>query len=149
MGRLTFDGVLEAGPGGGALVVLPADVVTGLGGRRLRVRGTFAGVRFQSSTMPSRDGGACLGVHQPTHKSAGVAFGEQARITIERDDSPRVVTVPPELAAALEGDPQARTRFEALSPTHRREYAAWVAEAKREETKARRVADTLTKLRGH
>jgi uncharacterized protein YdeI (YjbR/CyaY-like superfamily) len=55
--------------------------------------------------------------------------------------------VPPELAAALEGDPAARDAFDALSYTHRREYARWIADAKRDATRARRVAEALELLR--
>jgi len=55
--------------------------------------------------------------------------------------------VPPELKVALAKDKRARERFEAMSPSHRREYAEWIGEAKREETRARRVAQALTWLR--
>ena len=52
------------------------------------------------------------------------------------------------LAQALEADPEAKAAFEALSFTHRKEHARAVAEAKKPETKARRVAKTLEMLRG-
>ena len=51
------------------------------------------------------------------------------------------------LASALAADPQAKAAFDALSFTHRKEYARAIAEAKREETRDRRVAQTLEKLR--
>lgn len=57
------------------------------------------------------------------------------------------VDVPPELAAVLEGDSEAAQGFEKLSYTHRREYARWIAEAKRAETKERRVAKAAEMLR--
>ena len=49
------------------------------------------------------------------------------------------VDIPPELAAALRANKKAAAAFEKLAPSHRREYAAWIADAKREETKATRV----------
>jgi uncharacterized protein YdeI (YjbR/CyaY-like superfamily) len=52
-------------------------------------------------------------------------------------------TVPAELAAALTKNRKARTTFEKFSPSHRREYIEWIAEAKREETKVKRVAQTV------
>ena len=55
--------------------------------------------------------------------------------------------VPPELKAALAQDKRARAAFEAFSPSHRNEYAEWIGEAKRDETRARRVAQALTWLR--
>jgi len=57
------------------------------------------------------------------------------------------VVVPPALSAALKKDAKARAAFEAFSPSHRREYADWVAEAKTEETRERMVATTIEQLR--
>lgn len=53
--------------------------------------------------------------------------------------------VPAELAAAFASKKHAKARkaFEAFSPSHRREYVEWIVEAKRDETRARRVATTL------
>ncbi|HEV3496674.1 MAG TPA: YdeI/OmpD-associated family protein, partial [Actinomycetes bacterium] len=56
---------------------------------------------------------------------------------MEADDQPRTVDPPPDLAAALAADPEARAAFDGLSFTHQREYAEWVAEAKRESTRRR------------
>lgn len=49
------------------------------------------------------------------------------------------IVIPPELAAALKQHKKAAAAFEQLAPSHRREYAAWIADAKREETRAARV----------
>jgi len=50
------------------------------------------------------------------------------------------VEVPDDLAAALKKNARARATFEGFSPSHRREYVEWIVEAKREETRARRIA---------
>lgn len=54
--------------------------------------------------------------------------------------------VPPALANALEDAPEAAKTFTALSPSHRREYVEWIAEAKREETRDRRIAQAIAWL---
>ena len=59
---------------------------------------------------------------------------------VELDEAPREVEVPVDLAAALAADPQAAASFEQMAFTHRKEYARWIAEAKRDETRQRRVA---------
>jgi len=51
--------------------------------------------------------------------------------------------VPDDLAAALKKNKKARATFEGFSPSHRREYVEWITEAKREETRAKRLATTL------
>lgn len=50
---------------------------------------------------------------------------------------------PPELRQALRKHPAARRTWEAFAPSHRREYIEWLNEAKREDTRARRLATTL------
>jgi uncharacterized protein YdeI (YjbR/CyaY-like superfamily) len=56
---------------------------------------------------------------------------------------PKPVVVPDELAVALGKNKKAQAAFDALSPSHRREYTEWIAEAKREETKTRRVIQAI------
>lgn len=50
---------------------------------------------------------------------------------------------PADLAAALKRNKAARITFEKFPPSHRREYIEWIVEAKREETRAKRLATTL------
>jgi uncharacterized protein YdeI (YjbR/CyaY-like superfamily) len=68
-------------------------------------------------------------------------------ITVELDREPRTAEVPQALAAALAQDPPAKANFDALSPSHRREYANWVADAKREDTRERRTRKAVAMLR--
>ena len=85
----------------------------------------------------------------------GAALAEQGRRVLVIDLDPQAnastwlgtVDPPPDLAAALAGDPEARAAFDGLSFTHQREYADWVTEAKREATRARRVSQTVQMLR--
>lgn len=60
-----------------------------------------------------------------------------------RDD---VTLVPPELTTALERDGAARRNFEKLAPSHRRRFLYWISAAKRDETRLRRVAETVRLL---
>jgi Bacteriocin-protection, YdeI or OmpD-Associated/Domain of unknown function (DUF1905) len=143
-----FEGVLQAGRGGGAYVDLPPHVLTGLNrGTRLRVRGRLNGVEFRSSTMPTGDGRACLGVHKATREAAGARFGDPVRVEFEVDATPREVVVPAELTAVLDADPLLRATFDRLAPSRRRELAEGVAEAKKPETKQRRIARIVEQLR--
>lgn len=49
----------------------------------------------------------------------------------------------PDFAAALEKAPRARQAFESFAPGHRREYLEWVAEAKQDTTRQKRIASAL------
>jgi hypothetical protein len=145
--RLRFRGVIEAARGGGAVVLVPPEVGAALGGnKQMRVFGTVNGVEFRSSTMPYR-GAFYMGVHKATREAAGVSIGDEVDVVVTRDDSPRVLEIPPDLETALEAEPDLRARFDRLSFSHRREFADSVAEAKRPETRARRIEATLARLR--
>ena len=77
----------------------------------------------------------------------GVDAGDRVHIAMELDTAPRTVQPPEDLRSALEAGPGALARFEELSFTHRREYAEWVAGAKRPETRTKRVAETVRRVR--
>ena len=143
MSRHRFDAVLGAGEDGDLpAVVLPAEVAAAMGGRaRIPVTGSINGVTFRSSTMPMGDGTHCVGFRRDTRSQAGgVTVGDTVTIEIERDDTPRTVEIPPDLAAALDADPAVRAAFDAMSYTHRKEYVKALLDAKRPETRARRLA---------
>ena len=57
--------------------------------------------------------------------------------------APRLLKVPADLAAALKKNAKAQAGFDALSPSHRREYIAWITEAKSDDTRARRLAQAI------
>jgi uncharacterized protein YdeI (YjbR/CyaY-like superfamily) len=54
---------------------------------------------------------------------------------------------PPALQQALDADAEAKRIYDALAFTHRKEFARWVAEARKDETRDRRVVQTLEMLR--
>ncbi len=51
--------------------------------------------------------------------------------------------VPTDLAGALQKNKKAKVAFDAFSPSHRREYVEWITEAKREETRSKRVQTAI------
>ena len=127
-------------------VVVPLDVRALWGEARPPVRGTVNGVPFRSR-LAVYGGETMLGLTNAFRASAGIVEGDEVEVVIERDDEPREVEVPPALQAQLDADEIARAAFEKLSFTHRREYANWIAEAKREETRDRRAGRAIEMLR--
>ena len=61
--------------------------------------------------------------------------------------APLTEKVPPELRQALAADPLAARNFAAFAPSYRRLYSAWVADAKTEQTRQRRVAAVVRRAR--
>ena len=77
---------------------------------------------------------------------ADARAGDTVEVDLELDTKPREVEPPEALARALAADPVARAAFDGLAITHRKEYARWIEEAKRDETRERRVAQAIVML---
>jgi antitoxin component of MazEF toxin-antitoxin module len=132
--------------GGGHLVDVPPEAVEALGGKgRIPVTATFDGVPYRGSVV-RMGGGAVLGVQKAIMAEAGVSVGDTLTVVVRNDVAPRQVEVPEDLAEALaRGDP-ARAAFEGLSFSHKREYVRSITDAKRPETRARRIELTIQQL---
>ena len=144
MARMEFEAPVEEGRGGGALVRLPPGAAEVFGTRaRFPVRVTFNGVPYRGSTMPVGDGSFCVGITKAVQARAGVSPGDPVAVVVERDAGERTVEVPPDLAEVLSAHPEAAARFDRMAYTHRKEYAAWVASARKPETRRRRLAEAL------
>ncbi|WP_158501559.1 YdeI/OmpD-associated family protein [Vitiosangium sp. GDMCC 1.1324] len=134
-------------PGTWSTVRIPFDVEKLFGSRaRVAVKGTVNGVPFRGSAMPVGDGSHFLVVNKTLQKEAGASPGDTLEISLEPDTQERTVEVPEELQAALKKNTAARRAFEALSYSHRREYADFVREAKRPETRLARAAKSVVML---
>jgi hypothetical protein len=147
MGSITFTTTLaERGP---ALAVVLNDqqvAMVGEGPKRFPVLATVNGFRWRASVARMR-GEFLVGLNREVRRGAEVKAGDEVDVLVELDTEPRQVAVPDALAAALASDRTARAAFEKLAYTHRKEYARWISEAKRDETRKRRVARALEMLR--
>jgi len=140
-----FDAVLESASRGGMMVEVPFDVEAAFGAKRPPVVATVNGHAFRT-TVAVYGGRFYVGLNRDVRDAAGVGPGDRFVVELARDDAPREVAVPPELAAALEAAPGAKAAFERLSFTHKREYAEWIADAEKDETKQRRVEKAVEML---
>ena len=134
--------------GGGTLVPVPRDVAAKMGLKGMpRVQAVIAGQPYRGSLMPMGDGTYCLGVLKSIQEAAGVKQGDKVTVEIELDTAPRVIEPPADLAKALARDTRASGAWEKLSFTNKKEIARSLAEAKKPETRERRLAAALEKLR--
>ena len=133
--------------GPAAAIVLDDEQVAaiGEGPKRFPVRATVNGYSWRTTVAPMH-GETLLGLNRAVRESADVQAGDTVEVAIELDTAAREVDVPEALARALAGAPAAKAAFEALAFTHRKEYARWVADAKRQETRDRRVTRALEML---
>jgi bacteriocin resistance YdeI/OmpD-like protein/uncharacterized protein DUF1905 len=128
-------------------IEVPPEFVASLGpSRRPAVRVTIGGYTYRSS-IASMGGRYMLGVSNETRERTGVAAGDEVDVDIELDPEPREVSVPDDFAAALDGDADARRAFDGLSYSNKRRFLIPIDEAKTSETRQRRIATTVDRLR--
>ncbi|MBK8049568.1 MAG: DUF1905 domain-containing protein [Anaerolineales bacterium] len=128
-------------------IQIPEAVIQELGaGKKPKVKLTLNGYTYRTTVAVM--GGAYWAPLAAEHReAAGVKANEEVEITIELDTEPRIVTVPDDLAAALAAAAGATAAFEASSYSVRKEYVRQVESAKAPETRARRIAGVVEKLR--
>ena len=125
---------------------VPADIIDGLGaGKRPAVRVTINGYTYRT-TIGVMGGASMLPLSAENRQAAGVTAGDAVDVEIELDTEPREVVVPADLAAALEGDPQAQESFNMLSYSAKRRHVLSVEGAKTAETRQRRVHNVMASL---
>ena len=139
---------------GGTYVDIPAEAVEALQATgRTSVIGTIDGRPFKNQFMPYTFEGVGRKVVMVVNKATRTALGKEAGDSVDfelgRDERSRSAdtAVPIELQAALDADPAASAAWAAVAPSHRGEHAEFVAGAKRPETRERRAAQTVERLR--
>jgi hypothetical protein len=143
---MRFTTTIELGGKTATGMQVPAEVVEALGaGKRPAVTVTVGGHTYRSTVAPYT-GAYYLPLSAENRTAAGVAAGDTVEVEVELDTAPRVVEVPADLAAALDAEPEARRRFDALSYSHQRRHVLAIEGAKAEATRQRRVASAVAML---
>lgn len=143
----SFRATVELGGKTATGIEVTADVVAALGSsKRPAVLITIAGHSYRT-TVASMGGRFLVPLNAENRAAAGVIAGEHVDVEIQLDTTPRVVTLPPDLDAALADDPAARKFFESLSFTQRKEWVRWIGEAKRTPIRTSRINQTIVALR--
>ena len=132
--------------GSTCLIPLPFDPKAVFGKVRAPVKVTLNGYTYRS-TIAAMGGPACIPLRKSNREAAGLEGGETIDVRLDLDTDVREVTPPADLVKALKGAPGAWDRWQKLSYTHQREHAEAIEEAKKPETRARRIAAAVTTVR--
>jgi hypothetical protein len=147
VGSIRFTATLVPRGPAAAIVLDDAQVsAVGEGAKRFPVLATVNGYRWRTSVMRMR-GEFLVGLSRAVRAEARVEAGDTVEVELALDQAPREVEVPAALTGALAGDPAASAAFDALAYTHRKEFARWIEDAKRDDTRERRVVQALQMLR--
>lgn len=126
-------------------VLVPTRVMREFGGRiRVPVRITVNGVDHRT-TICDMGTGPAIGIPAAMRSAAGIDRGERIGVALEVDQEKRTVDLPRDFAKAM--TPAERRVYDALAYSHRKEYVLWIEDAKKPETRLRRIEQARSKLR--
>jgi len=138
--------ILEA-TGGGACVLFPYDVEQEFGTRgKIPIKASFNGVPYTGTLIKYGHPQHMLPMLKAIRDQIGKGPGDTVEVVLWKDDEVRTLDVPPQFEALLKKE-GLFAGFEKLSYTHRKEYCRWIAEAKKEETRQRRLEKAVEMLR--
>ena len=144
MSEQRFVGVLYELPSNYAHIMnvaldVPAAVSDAFGVRGyLPVAGTADGVELTATLVPVGGGGHRLFLNRTVRDAVGKRAGDSVEIRIRLDRRDRTPETPPDLYEAL-AEGGATAAWEALVPSRRKECLVWLADAKRDQTRAARI----------
>ena len=123
-----------------AFIEFPHDLKELFGvGNLVPVAATFDGwVTYQGSLAKMGGPTAVLILRKDVRDQLGKGPGDSVEVVLVLDDRPRTVELADDVATALADSGEADA-FEALTYTHRKEFVRWIEEAKRPETRLRRI----------
>jgi hypothetical protein len=147
MKKYKFAATIEEAPGGGAYVLFPFDTEKEFATKgRVPVNATFDGVAYRGSLMKCGSHQHMLGLLKAIREQLGKGPGDTVEAVVWRDAEERTLELPADFEEQLKKEGLAPT-FEKLSYTHRKEYCRWIIEAKKQETRSRRLEKAVEMLR--
>jgi len=143
-----FDAVIQKHQGlDAAFVEFPYDAEQEFGTKgQVKVFATFDGYEYRGSL--AKMGHPChrLGLTKQVRAAIGKQPGDTVHIVLNKDEEPRVVEIPGDFGKLLDQNPSVKAYFEGLSYTHQKEYVRWINEAKKAETRERRLQKAIEML---
>jgi len=141
---MKFSGTLHQ-TGNNTGIEVPPEVLDALGSKRAAVKVTVNGYEYRS-TIGAMGGKALIPFSSEHRKASGIQGGDAIEVLLEKDDAPRSVDLPADLAAALAARPELRAAFDALSPSKREAHVLSVEDAKTAETRTKRIEKVVASL---
>jgi hypothetical protein len=147
MKKYKFTAKIQAGDGGGAYVLFPYDTGKEFGTKgKVPINATFDGVPYAGSLIKYGNPLHMLGMLKAIREKIGKAPGDTVEVVVWKDEALRTVEVSAQFEHLLKKE-RLLPVFEKLSYTHRKEYCRWITEAKKEETRLRRLEKAIEMLK--
>ena len=147
MKKYKFKAKIEAGDGGGAYVLFPYDTGKEFSTKgKVPVKATFDGAPVQGSLIKYGHPLHSLGILKTVREQIGKSPGDTIEVVVWKDEAVRIVEVSAQFENLMKKEDLLPV-FEKLSYTHRKEYCRWITEAKKQETRLKRLEKAIEMLK--
>ena len=128
-------------------IEVPPSVIEALGGgKKPAVIVTIGSFSYRSS-VAVMGGKYLISLSAERRAASGLKGGDLIQVDLQLDSTPRGVTMPDDLAAALAAEPEAKAFFDRLSYSNQSRHVLSITDAKTPETRQRRVDKAMEMLR--
>lgn len=127
-------------------VDIPVEVSSWFGETgHIAVEGLLDGQGIRATLVPLGEGRHRMFLNREMRDATGIQLGDRVQLVLWNDRKPRGPDIPEDVRSALEAA-GVLDRFQSWSPSHQREYLVVIEDAKREETRVRRIESTIEQL---
>lgn len=133
--------------GNSTAVEVPTKVMEALGSEARPLIVATINDHSWRSRVARMHGKSLVGISAANRAASGIAEGDVVEVDLKLDTEPRVVPEPPDLAEALDADPEVRAAFDRMAYGLRRKHVTAIEDAKSSATRQRRITKLVTTLR--
>ncbi len=143
-----FDAVVQKHEGiDGAYIIFPYDVQKEFGVKgQVKVKAFFDRIEYRGSLVKMGMNCHWLGITKEIRKKINKSPGDNVHVILQKDDEVRTVEIPDGFVRLLKEEGLLEV-FEKMSYTHRKEYIVWISDAKKDETRRRRMEKAIEVIR--
>lgn len=127
-------------------IEIPFDVEKEFGARRVKVKTKFDGIDYRGSIVNMGQDCFIIGITKAVRKQIGKDVGDTVFIEVEKDEEIREVEIPEDFKSELDKNKEALNFYNSLSYSAKRKYYQWIAGAKKETTRQKRITESVSKL---
>jgi hypothetical protein len=151
MKEIEFTGIIQQnGDINAAFVEFPFSTEELFGKKgQIKIKATFDNkVEYLGSLSKMTSKCHILGLTQEIRKQLGKSFGDEVFVSIIKDKEERIVEIADDIVSVFNENPEAKSLFDKMSYTHRKEYIRWIEEAKKSETRENRKVKMIEMILG-
>lgn len=145
MKEFRFTAILEDAGGGGVYIPFPYDAKKEFGKARVPIQCTIDGQPYRGTMVKYGTPFHIIIVLKAIREKIKKGAGDKVKVWLKEDAEERTVTVPDDFKKLLKKN-KLEENFNNMSYTHRKEWMLWINEAKKPETRQRRMSKAIEKL---